>query len=196
MGIEFELKYRATPEILAQVAAAANGAVAHYKMQTAYYDTADRALEQRHCTLRRRLENETSVCTLKMPAGELGRAEFEIHCHSIAGAIPELCKLSGFEELEALASSGLIQVCGARFDRTAITLETGECTLELALDQGVLIGGGREQPLCELEVELKSGSREAAQVYGAALALRYGLTPEPQSKFRRALLLAGGKNHG
>lgn len=191
MGIEFELKYRATPEALAAVSRSVTGETRHYAMRTSYYDTPDRALSRRHCTLRRRMENETSVCTLKMPADNQSRAEFEVECDSIEKAIPELCKLSGFRELEQLPA-GLVEVCGARFDRVAITLCLPDCTVELALDQGVLLGGGREVPLCELEVELKSGSRQGAEAYARALALRFGLTPETKSKFRRASLLAGG----
>ena len=190
MGIEFELKYRATPEILAQVAQQTPSEGQRFHMETVYYDTPDRSLSKKHCTLRRRMENATSVCTLKMPAPE-GRAEFELECDSIQDAIPELCKLSGLEELLTCAHS-LQEVCGARFDRLAITVTLPECTVELALDQGVLIGGGQEVPLCELEVELKSGSREAATMYAAQLALAYGLVPESQSKFRRASILAGG----
>lgn len=192
MSIEFELKYRATPQVLAAVAADVEGNTRRFAMATTYYDTPDRALSGRHCTLRRRMENETSICTLKMPAGALGRAEFELECGSIEAAIPELCKLSGFRQLEPLAKAGLTEVCGGRFQRLAITVNTGACTVELALDEGVLLGGGREVPLCELEVELKSGSRQAAAAYAAQLAQRYGLEPETQSKFRRASLLAGG----
>ena len=190
MGIEFELKYRATPEMLAAVAQDVQGSTRHFAMATTYYDTPERALSRKNCTLRRRMENEASVCTLKMPAGKLGRAEFELECGSIQEAIPELCKLSGFRELEALATQ-LTEVCGARFRRRAITVDVGDCIVEVALDEGVLIGGGQEVPLCELEVELKSGSREAAAVYAKLLALRYGLVPERQSKFSRASLLGG-----
>ena len=195
MSIEFELKYRATPEILAAVAADVKGSIRCFAMATTYYDTPDRALSRRHCTLRRRMENETSVCTLKMPAGALGRAEFELECDSIESAIPGLCKLSNFGELASMATE-LTEVCGARFDRVAIAVDAGDCVIELALDTGVLTGGGKELPLCELEVELKAGSRQGAEAYARALALRYGLQPETQSKFRRASLLAGGNHHG
>lgn len=192
MGIEFELKYRATPEILSEIDRAVTGQRQAFSMRTVYYDTPDRALSRKHCTLRRRMENETSVCTLKMPAGEQGRAEFELECGSIQTAIPELCKLSGLQELAAMTDS-LQEICGAQFERTAITLDLGDAVVELALDQGILMGGGQQIPLCELEVELKAGSREGAAAYARALALRYGLVPEKQSKFRRASLLAGGK---
>lgn len=195
MGIEFELKYRATPEILAAVAENVQGQVRRYAMQTVYYDTADGLLSRQFYTLRRRMENEISVCTLKMPTGGAGRAEYSVECPGIREAIPELCKLSGFSEQEQLLA-GLQEVCGARFDRTAITVEIPGAVVELALDTGVLTGGGREAPLCELEVELIEGSQEVAVFYGKALALRYGLTSETKSKFRRASALAKGEEHG
>ena len=75
MGVEFELKYRATPETLAAIRAQVDGQVQHYAMHTTYYDTPEGALSARHYTLRRRMENDRSVCTLKYPAGSLGRGE-------------------------------------------------------------------------------------------------------------------------
>ena len=65
--------------------------------------------------------------------------------------------------------------------------------LPVALDEGILTGGGKEIPLCEAELELKGGSREAMETYGAFLSAAYGLTPENRSKFRRALSLAKGE---
>ena len=64
------------------------------------------------------------------------------------------------------------------------------CTLELALDNGVLLGNGKEKRLCELEVELKSGSEAAAAAYAKQLAHQYGLRPEKKSKYLRALELS------
>ena len=68
--------------------------------------------------------------------------------------------------------------------------------MELALDQGCLMGGGKEIPLCEVEVELKSGDEAGAVAFARQLARDYGLQPEENSKFRRALALAKGENHG
>ena len=85
---------------------------------------------------------------------------------------------------------GNTQVCGARFTRLAKELVADGCTLELALDQGLLLGGEKEQPLCEVELELKSGSEEAALAFAKDFSARYGLVPEAKSKFRRALSLA------
>ena len=193
MGIEFELKFRATPEKLAAIRSAIEGVETRMEMQTTYYDTPTGALAARKYTLRQRMENETSVCTLKFPAGSLGRGEFEVFCPDIMTAIPELCKLSKLEDLSPLTAQGVQPVCGAKFTRIAKTLILPDCTVELALDRGILTGGGREIPLCEVEVELKSGSREGAAAYAMALAATFGLEKEARSKFRRALALAKGE---
>ena len=140
MGREFELKYAATEETQEKLAAA-YGSFETFSMQTTYYDTPDGALSARHITLRRRLENGVSVCTLKTPTGGLGRGEWELECDCIENAIPELCKLSGWE-LAPLLAGGVIAVCGARFTRRAFTVAPPQCTVEIALDRGVLYGGG------------------------------------------------------
>lgn len=187
MGIEFELKYRANPEIQAQIA---NTGTWHtISMETTYYDTPTRGLSQRQFTLRRRLENGISICTLKAPAGALARGEWETECGSIEEAVPALCKLGCPEILPALVAEGLVEACGARFTRQAATVEHEDALLEIALDRGYLFAGEKQLPLCEVEVELKAGSQAAAVAYAKALAEKYGLIPEPGSKFRRALAL-------
>ena len=74
--------------------------------------------------------------------------------------------------------------------RVSRIMEAENCTVELALDTGCLLGGGRELPFTEVEVELKAGPESAAAAFAQALAAEFGLTPEPKSKYRRALELA------
>ena len=190
MGIEFELKYAAAPETQAQIRAFLGEDFREYAMETTYYDTPGGALSARHWTLRRRLENGLSVCTLKTPAGDMGRGEWDCEADSIEEAIPILCKLSGQTELAALTAHGVTPTCGARFTRLAWSVEWNGSELEVSLDAGVLTGGGSALPLCEVEVELKSGAREDAVSFANMLAEKSPLTPEPRSKFRRALDLA------
>lgn len=192
MAIEYELKYRASAEDLDAMDASFAEAPRVYRMQTTYYDTREGALSARHITLRRRMENETSVCTLKAPA-DRGRLEFEVECDNIQDALEELCKLSGIADLPALVAKGVEPVCGARFTRTARTVRYGNTTVEIALDRGLLLGGGREQPFWEAEVELKDGNPDDAAAYAARLAGAFGLEAEPKSKFKRALALAKGE---
>lgn len=193
MGIEFELKFRITPEQQDEIWEMTEGAPARYEMQTIYYDTPEGALSDRWYTLRRRKENDLSVCTLKMPGVEGGRKELEILCDDIEEAIPELCKLAGVADLPQLLQNGVVPVCGAKFIRRAKTVTLQGATVELALDRGVLTGGGKEIPLCEMEVELKDGRREAMVMYATQLAVAFGLEQEKYSKFRRAQALAKGE---
>lgn len=195
MGKEFELKYAASENAQADITAEF-GDLETITMQTSYYDTPDGALAARHITLRRRLENGRPVCTLKTPTGTLSRGEWEVECDSILDAVPELCKLSNWDLLPVLEDKGLVCVCGAQFIRRACTVTCPQCTVEIALDRGKLHGGSQESPLCEVEIELKSGSEEAAVAFAQALAEKHSLVPEYKSKFRRALALAKGEEHG
>lgn len=193
MGVEFEVKFRATPEVLEKLRKEIPGQEEHYQMETTYYDTPTGAFSARHCTLRRRMENSRSVCTLKAPAQGHGRREWEVDCDTMEEAIEKLCKLDVPEELLTPAKEGLISVCGARFTRIAKTVELADGTVELALDKGVLMGGGKEIPLCEVEAERKTCSEEACVAYASLLAQRYALKQEPDSKFHRAQMLAKGE---
>ena len=190
MGREFELKYRASARQLDTIFEDFDG-FREIAMETTYYDTPEGTLSQRKWTLRQRLENGLSVCTLKTPAENGGREEFEVSCEDIQAAIPELCKLGAPAELEELTRAGVQKVCGARFVRQAAAIMLEDCTLELALDRGILQGGFRIQLLREVEVELKEGSEEAATAFARTLAEKYGLIPERHSKYRRALALTG-----
>ena len=195
MAIEYELKFQATEDVLKQIQAEySENPCQEFQMETTYYDTPSGALSTRHYTLRRRMENENSVCTLKTPAAGNGRNEQEISCGSIEEAIGMFCQTGAPEDFAQLVQEGLIAVCGAKFHRTAITLKSDACVLELALDQGILTGGGQEIPLCEVEVELKEGDTFSADMFATILSSQYGLTVQQYSKFRRALALYKGEN--
>ena len=190
MGREFELKFRASARQMTAIMEDYEG-FREISMVTTYYDTPEQALLSRRWMLRRRMENGASVCTLKTPGANGGRCEWETECEDISAAIDALCSLGAPEELKELVASGLEEVCGARFVRQAAIVEAEGCTLELALDRGILKGGARINILGEVEVELKSGSEEAVTAFARALAAKYGLIPEQASKYLRALYLAG-----
>ena len=194
MAIEYELKFPATEDVLKQILAEyGQNPSQDFQMETTYYDTPSGALSARHYTLRRRMENENSVCTLKTPAEGNGRNEQEISCGNIAEAIPVFSQTGAPDDFAELVQEGVIAICGAKFHRTAITLQMEDCVLELALDQGILTGGGREIPLCEVEVELKEGDTFSADLFATILSSQYGLTVKKRSKFRRALALYKGE---
>jgi len=205
MGTETELKYRVSrPETLGrllggpEVSALRTGEVAALRMESVYYDTPARALSARRWTLRVRRENGTGVTTLKTPVSADGglsvRGEWETAASDAASAIPALMRLGAPPALAALtAGEPLGAVCGASFLRRAARLRFPDGSeAELSADLGVLTGGGREAPLCEAELELKSGGPAAMLAFAAAIAARYGLSPEEKSKYARALALADG----
>lgn len=193
MSIEYELKFRASEEVLADIRQAYPENHQVFQMETTYYDTPTGQLSARVYTLRRRMENEVSVCTLKTPAEGYGRQELEIPCDSIETAIPVLCAMGAPDDFGELVKEGIVPICGAKFTRTAIAVTLEDCRVELALDQGSLTGGGKRVPLCELEVELKEGSQAAAERFALTLAAIYSLKEEPRSKFRRGLALYKGE---
>ena len=192
MGREFELKYRADAGVLAAIQKKF-GEFTAITMETAYYDTTDGILNRLHWTLRRRYENGISVCTLKTPAAGGGRGEWEVQAPDIAAALPLLQQLDTPEGLRIFTADCLVLSCGARFTRLAKTLTIPGAVVELALDRGVLLGGGQELPFAEMEVELKEGSEEAATRFAQALAEEFSLEPEHKSKHARAMALAGQK---
>ena len=195
MGKEFELKYLASPEDLEKISKE-YGNFHEIAMETHYYDTPDGALGTLRWTLRRRTENNTSVCCLKTPGQNLIRGEWETEDPSIESGVRTLCRMDVPDGFEAMVSKGLTEVCGARFVRKAKIVATADGTAEIALDQGVFLGNGQEQAFSELEVELKSGSREAAENLAKIISRKYGLTDLWISKYERALALSKGESYG
>ena len=189
MGKEFELKYAATAAQL-EILKNRYPHLRPIAMETTYYDNAARDFSRLKWTFRRRMENEKSICTLKTPMAGLGRAEFEVECGDLLEAVPALIAQGAPAQLLALVADGIAESCGARFTRLAGLLELPDCTAELALDEGVLLGGGKELPFREVEVELKDGSEKAVTAFADVLAAELGLAPEHKSKVARARALA------
>lgn len=198
MGREFEVKLRAPgAEALAavledpEVTALAQGAGRKLAMESVYYDTPRRELSARRWTLRRRRENERYVVTVKTPAPGRARGEWETEAESILAAVPVLCGMGAPEELKDLTAGGVAPRCGAVFTRIAMDLRLPDGTLaELAADQGALLGGGKEMPFAEVELELKKGSEAEVEEFCRKLCLRHDLSEERLSKFARAAALA------
>ena len=189
MGREFELKFRADGEKIAAIREKYRD-FTPISMETSYYDTPDLKLAMHHWTLRRRMENDVSVCTFKRPRADGSRGEWEVEAASIMEGVRKLCQAGADWELMRLTAGGLMETCGARFTRLAATLEIPGGKVELALDQGVLLGRGKELPFAEVEVELKEGADSVARDFAEALAEEFSLTEEPESKFARAMTLA------
>ncbi len=200
MATELEWKYAVpSPAVLAELPAwegfsgLFDGPPKQYHMQTLYLDTADRRLAAADITLRRRMENQTSVVCCKAPlpgetapAGKL-RGEWELETDDMEAALPVLVERGAPRVILEAAADGLAPVCSADFLRTARLLRLPDgTTAELALDSGSLLGQIKTMPFCEVELELKSGNPDACLALIEALAAARGLKPQPLSKYARA----------
>ena len=197
MELEFKLAVKA-PALLEQIlfdkqiAEVRQGSYRLIDMATIYYDTPDRRLSTRMWTLRLRQENSRLVATLKTPGQGRARGEWECEAPTIQAAIPLLLDAGAPAELpDVLDGEPLIPVCAAQFSRRAAELVFGDGTVcELCGDIGMLVGGTNEENLCEIEIELKSGSADTAAAFAEELQERFDLQEEPRSKFARASALA------
>ena len=98
MGRELEYKYKGTEAAFAALEQRF-GPFTQIRMETTYYDTPDAALSKRRWTLRRRMENGVSVCTLKLPLSDGSRGEWEAEAPSIEAGVEALCALGAPGEL-------------------------------------------------------------------------------------------------
>ncbi|MGE4549650.1 MAG: inorganic triphosphatase [Intestinibacillus sp.] len=192
--MERELKWKADVALQRAVygwALSQGAAETCCEMDARYYDTADRLLASQKAGLRLRLENGRGICCLKRGGSVSGathvREEYECPATAIEEGLAALPRAGAPQALcEMLLHTGVREICRVRFTRQALTLQTPEMTAELALDCGTLSRSGREAPLCEIELELKSGAQAAFEALGEALSVRFLLDPEPQTKLARA----------
>ena len=190
MGKEFELKYAAENlSVLGDICTFLHRNIREISMNSTYYDTPDNALSARKWTLRLRKEGENSVVTMKTAGDGKTRGEWEYEAENLTNAAENLAKLGAPQELSELLENGVQPVCGAEFLRKAMDVELDGAKVEVALDVGRLFKGERECPICEVEVELKTGNAEKAVEFAENLAKKFGLREETKSKFVRAVTL-------
>ena len=164
-------------------------------MSTVYYDTPSGFLRDRHWTLRLRAEGEARIAAMKTvsevtPDGMFTRGEWQCRCEKIEQAVPQLVEQGAPKALLNALDEGLIPICTAEFERqsTYLYMEDGVC-IEMVGDVGFLYAGGRQEEICELELELLFGSATALPPLCAHLEEDYGLVSETRSKYGRALAL-------
>ncbi|HEX6704226.1 MAG TPA: CYTH and CHAD domain-containing protein [Albitalea sp.] len=198
---EIELKFQVPPERRAAVDAAVGGREmeARARLQAAYFDTADRALAQAGLALRIRREGRRWVQTLKGEGEDrLTRAEHEVvlPADTRADAVPDPALHAGTpvgERLRELLDAPLVCVFRTDVRRRSRRVRVREGVIELAFDEGAIVAGERRLPLCELEIELVSGSPRAVIATARRWVLRHQLWLDLRSKAERGHLLASGQ---
>ena len=189
MAREYELKFTVTKDALEDIKSAFDG-FSVYNMQTSYYDTCDYLIASRNGTLRKRIENDQCLFTLKLPEGKSSRLEYETSCETLSEAISAFAAMGAPAWTHIVSEQSLICVCSAKFVRMAKKIQENGTEFELALDKGILAAGDRDCCFQEVELELKTGEESVVNQFADNLAERFSLKPENHSKYQRAFSLS------
>jgi inorganic triphosphatase YgiF len=185
---EVELKFVCGPDDLAAVLAAAPaGDDDTAELISVYFDTPELDLQRAGASLRVRESKGRRVQTLKRGEG-LTREEFEA---PIDGLAPDP-KLGPLPKLVPDGAS-LKPAFNVRVNRRQRRLTFQGAEIELALDQGEVVGGRRRSPICEVELELKDGDPAALFALARQLASAAPLHISFDSKAARGQALVAGE---
>ena len=172
-------------------------------MKAAYFDTEDKALASKDIAFRVRKEGNRVIASLKWNGessdGLHTREEINVPVIDEACFIapdPTIFKESedGKRMLKILDGRDLVNVLENWFSRRRMRIDTGKCICEVAIDIGEIITDNGRQAICELEIELFSGSEESLKEVGELLAVKYQLIPENRSKYARGLRMLKESN--
>lgn len=208
---EIELKLAIPPSAVAAVARAVGTAAARrQRLQAIYFDTDDRRLAAAGIALRLRKEGRRWVQTLKVgPAHGMARGEHNVELRVPAGLQPALdpalhadqpigrALAAALQPRDGEAAPALLPLYRTDVTRLARPLRSRRGTVELALDRGEIVADGpdgtqRRWPVCELEVELLSGSPIAVAEVARRFARAHGLWLDTRTKAERGDRLARG----
>jgi|GEM_PF-5618920 len=173
--VETELRLGLSAEVIEQVWAAlpcpADTVAHHQQLTSIYYDTADLRLRQLGLGLRVRHDGRQYVQTIKSDtesAASLSRSEWEWQVTGPTPALEVIDTPCLRDRLADITAATLLPIFFVEYSRRS-TLLSGNA-VEAALDCGMLrTRDGAEQPIFELELELKAGATE--QLYELALTL-------------------------
>lgn len=196
--IRFALPDRATPEtILKALQPQAEGGVQDRSYRDRYLDHPEFRLLARGQALRLRTLADRSWIEIKGSGFERDgvwlRPEWrQPVAPDWSGAVQELNPGPVRDRLVEFCSwdARLIPILSGEIQRRVVRLILPQGVVtELALDQGEMRAAERQIAIHELELEWRSGSREAWRAWAGTLAKQYGLAPAPHSKFAQGLSL-------
>jgi triphosphatase len=197
--MEIELKLRLPPGALAALRADplwGRTRATRKQLDNIYFDTPQRALAQAGISLRLRSDGKHWLQTVKgggsSRAGLHQREEIEF---AVAGPALEWGPLAGtaFEPVLEPLKDPLQPQFQTRFKRE-IRRVTGAAggVIEVAIDEGEILALERREPLCEVELELKSGPVDDLFALALLLVERHPLALDNRSKAERGSRLAQG----
>ncbi|HKX90368.1 MAG TPA: CHAD domain-containing protein [Sphingopyxis sp.] len=196
MADEIELKLELSPAAADRIAEAAllGGDAKPVKQRSIYFDTAGRHVAKAGFSLRIRRSGGKRVQTIKADgasaAGLFVRSEWE---RPVGNDTPVIDHTTPLPAVLGDAAEGIAPLFEVRVERRTWMIGDGDRIIELVLDRGMVVAGKRSEPVCEVELELKSGDRAAlfglARKLDAIAPVRLGVL----SKAERGYLLTGAK---
>ncbi|MGO1234021.1 MAG: CYTH domain-containing protein [Marinobacter sp.] len=157
-----------------------------------YYDTPDAALNQARAALRVRQAGDRYIQTLKTRGefvnGAHNRQEWE---WELAGPELDLSLLEQTPLHNQVDLSDLQLAFETNFQRQEIIFRDGSNEIEVAVDAGHILGGGKIMPLHEVEFELKAGDAECLMQQASKLAEQVPVFLNLVSKAEQGYYLAG-----
>ncbi|MEI6029234.1 MAG: CHAD domain-containing protein [Betaproteobacteria bacterium] len=199
---ELEIRFHVPPDSLQSLRQELNRHGARSTRMTAhYFDTPGDALGSQQMSLRLRQEGRRWFQTLKAQRSSSGLDRFE---HNAALRVPpgtmpvlDIARHDGTkagvrlrEVLGGATAETLVERYTTDVTRLACLLPLSGSAVEAALDTGILRSGERQQPICELELEHRSG--DIAPLFALAQLWRRhgGLWLDSRSKAMRGATLA------
>ena len=163
-------------------------------LDTTYFDTPAGHLEAAKVALRLRLSDNRITQTIKTAphaSGPFSRGEVERVLSAPRLVLDDLKQVLSPRAYSHVTRTGVAPTFRTVFDRRRRlfrhTARSGAIsTIELALDQGEIDTSRASHPICELELELKSGPPEGLLDLARDLQSRYGLRLSIDSKAARA----------
>lgn len=204
MATETELKLAVEPADLARLgkslllAAASRSKPTLRSVYSVYYDTPERDLARRGMALRLRKVAGRWVQTLKTAgtaqAGLHSRGEFEANT---AAQLLNFVALAATPAQEVFADPDLrmrlqpLFVTEFKRSTRMVEIHPGELA-ELCIDRGTITSGARQDPISEIELELKQGDPVHLFDFARRLLVEIPLTVENASKAERGYALLTG----
>ena len=199
MSTETELKLSLAPadvaDLLRHPLLASTPKQQHLK--NTYVDTDDLALTRQQVAVRERQIGAQTLLTVKTAGHSVGglsqRLEWEAPCQPGTFDFHALVDDTVLADALTALANRLAPMFTTDFERLSWRIRQDQSDVEIALDRGVIAatrqGRTLSQPICELELELKSGDADALMTLAAQLGTDITLTPLDDSKAARGYAL-------
>lgn len=165
-------------------------------MKAVYYDTKEGSLQKYKAAYRVRQENKSIVATYKQGISNKNGIAERIEVNKLVQNLtPDISifknETAVWPFIKRLEGKIVIPIVMTDFVRKALLIDWQGSKIEVSLDLGTITGGNKQTPICELELELKTGLETALVDLETKINNEFNLVPSTISKYKKGLILAG-----